>query len=237
MRGKFPDRLDAGRQLAERLQRFAGRPDVLVLGLARGGVPVASEVARVLNLPLDVFVVRKLATPGEPDHAIGALTTGGVRVLDAAAIDALRVADETVERLISEEHVALERREDAYRNLRPTPDVHGRTVLLVDDRLVVGAGIFPAVAALLEQGPAAIVVAAPVATSDALEAMRRRADDVICVATPTTLNDLGAWYGDRSPTTDAEVRELLDAAAFRRGDNGRLAGAAPVRPALAAPPG
>jgi len=235
MRGLFKDRRHAGRQLATRLRKYAGRPDVLVLGLARGGVPVASEVARLLDLPLDVFVVRKIATPAHPELALGSIATGGVCVLDREAIRARRLSAATVERMRSEGHVELERREDAYRELRPTPDVRGRTVVLVDDRLLSGGGIFPAVAALRDEGPATIVVATPVAEPNALATMRRVADDCVCVVVAADARDVGARYVSFAPTSDEEVRTLLDNAAWRRGDDGRRAVRAPVREALAPP--
>jgi len=235
MRGKFKDRRDAGRQLATRLRQYAGRSDVLVLGLARGGVPVASEVARLLDLPLDVFVVRKIGTPGNRGLSVGSIATGGVRVLDRAAIGKGHLSAAAVERMTSEGHVELERREEAFRDLRPTPDVRNRTFVLVDDRLLSGGGIFPAVAALREEGPATIVVAVPVAEPNALATMQRVADDCVCIVVAADARDVGARYADFSPTTDDEVRVLLDAAAWRRGDDGRSAARAPVRERHAPP--
>ena len=236
MGARFHDRHDAGRQLASRLGEYVGRPDVLVLGLARGGVPVASEVARALGVPVDVFVVQKLCARHHPEHAIGALATGGERVLDTRVIRELNVSEAAVTRETSEGHLELEHREDVYRSTRPTPSVEGRTVILVDDRLVAGAGMFPAVAALRKEKPATIVVAVPVAAPEALAAMRRLADRCVSAVAPTQVRDAGEWYDDFSPTTDAEVRMLLDAAAWRQGSDGQAPVRAPDRERLAPPP-
>jgi predicted phosphoribosyltransferase len=231
----FQDRREAGQRLAAQLAPYAGRTDVLVLGLARGGVPVASEVARVLRLPLDVFIVRKLGVPGQEELAMGAIATGGIRVLDTALIRSLHVSDEAVARVTSREHRELQRREDAYRNMRPTPDVSGLTVILVDDGLATGASMFAAVAALRQAKPAAIIVAAPVSSPDACAAMKRIADGCVCVLTPKHFGGVGAWYADFSQTTDTEVRAILEADAKRRGVDAWPRAAAPVREPLVSP--
>ena len=236
MRRGFENRREAGQQLAAQLREYAGRPDVLVLGLARGGVPVAAEVARALDVPLDVFVVRKLGVPGHEELAMGAIATGGVRVLDPRVIRSLHIPDAAVARVTSEQHRELERREDAYRATRPTPDVAGRTVILVDDGLATGASMFAAVAALRQQKPAAIIVAVPVGAPEAVAAMRRAANGCVCVMAPQHFRGVGAWYADFSQTTDAEVRAILDADARRRGSDTQPHLKAPVRERLASPP-
>jgi predicted phosphoribosyltransferase len=203
------DRREGGRLLAAKLRRFAGRPDVVVLGLPRGGIPVAHEIAIALGAPLDALVVRKLGVPGYEELAMGAIAAGGVRSLDRATIAHLGVRREAVEAVIAREERELERRERLYRGGRPAPAVHGRTVILVDDGLATGASMRAAIAALRAQGPAAIVVAAPVGSTSTCEEMRRLADDCVCVVTPEPFYGVGAWYADFSQTTDAEVRELL----------------------------
>lgn len=235
MFGAFQDRADAGRRLAEKLRDYAGRPDVIVLGLARGGVPVASEVARALGLPLDVFIVRKLGVPGHEELAMGAIATGGVRVLDSEIIRALRIPDSSVAKVTSDEHRELERREDAYRQMRPTPDVERKTVILVDDGLATGASMFAAVTALRKSHPTAIVVAVPVAAPESCAAMHRIADDCVCVIAPRHFGGVGNWYADFSQTTDAEVRGHLEEAVRRTGGL-RRRDSAPVRTPLASPP-
>lgn len=230
----FEDRRDAGRQLAAQLRQYAARPDVLVLGLARGGVPVANEVARALDLPLDVFIVRKLGVPGHEELAMGAIASGDVQVLDDRLIRSLHIPPSAVTRTVSAERRELERREGAYRTGRLAPDVRGRTVILVDDGLATGASMFAAISALRKAGPAKIVVAVPVSAPEVCSAMRRVADDCVCVVTPAQLYGVGAWYSDFSQTTDGEVREILDAAARRR--NASVASpAAPPREPLASP--
>ena len=203
------DRREGGRLLATKLRRFAGRPDVVVLGLPRGGIPVAHEIAIALGAPLDAFVVRKLGVPGYEELAMGAIAAGGVRSLDRATIERLGVRREAVEAVIAREERELERRERLYRGGRPAPAVHGRTVILVDDGLATGASVRAAIAALRAQAPAAIVVAAPVGSASTCDEMRSLADGCVCVVTPEPFHGVGAWYADFSQTTDAEVRELL----------------------------
>src|SRR3954469_12186260 len=208
----FHDRHDAGRQLAARLGEYAGREDVLVLALPRGGVPVGYEVARELDVPLDVFLVRKLGVPGHEEYAFGAIATGGVRVLDTQLVESLGLPAEWIEAIDAKERRELERRERAYRGDRPPPDVAGRTVILVDDGLATGSTMRAAIEALQEAEPASVVVAVPVADPGVCADLRRRVDEVVCLATPQPFGAVGAWYEDFSQTSDAEVRELLSRA-------------------------
>ncbi|HEV7459016.1 MAG TPA: erythromycin esterase family protein [Solirubrobacteraceae bacterium] len=206
---RFRNRVHAGRLLAERLRGYAGLDGVVVLGLPRGGVPVAFEVARELDAPLDVFLVRKLGVPGQEELAIGAVATGGTRVLNQELIDALGIADETVEAIDARARRELERRERAYRGERPPPDLAGRTVILVDDGLATGATMSAAVRAVREDAPARVVVAVPVADPNVCDSLRAEADEVVCLTTPAPLHSVGSWYEDFTQTTDEEVRELL----------------------------
>jgi predicted phosphoribosyltransferase len=207
---QFQDRAEAGRYLATKLTRYANRPDVLVLALPRGGVPVAFEVARALNAPLDVYLVRKLGVPGHEELAMGAIASGGVGVLNDEVVRALGIADDQLQAITAEQQRELERRERAYRGDRPPPDVRGRTVILVDDGLATGSTMRAAVAALRQQGPARIVVAVPVATPEICDEFRSEVDDVVCAVTPQPLYAVGLWYHDFSQTTDEEVRALLE---------------------------
>src|SRR6195256_5187343 len=200
--GLFRDRREAGRLLAEKLATYANRPDVIVLALPRGGVPVAYEVARALRAPLDVFVVRKLGVPGYEELAMGAVATGGVRVLNEQLVKRLGIPDHLIDAVAAREQQELARRERLYRGGRPTPDVRGRTVILVDDGLATGATMSAAIAALRELRPARIVVAVPTASPETCEEMRSKADDVICAITPEPFNAVGRWYRDFSQTTD-----------------------------------
>jgi erythromycin esterase-like protein/predicted phosphoribosyltransferase len=207
--GLFRDRQDAGRVLAEKLAAYANRPDVLVLALPRGGVPVAYEVARALGAPLDVFVVRKLGVPGYEELAMGAVATGGVRVLNDQLIQRLGIPDHVIDAVTARERQELARRERLYRDGRPPPDISGRTVILVDDGLATGATMQAAIEALRQQNPARIVVAVPTASPDTCEEMKAKADDVICAITPEPFEAVGRWYQDFSQTTDEEVSALL----------------------------
>ena len=208
----FRDRADAGRQLLTRLGAYRGRPDVLVLGLPRGGIPVAYEVARGLGSPLDVFVVRKLGVPGQEELAMGAIATGGVRVVNRDVVDALHIPPDVLDRAAAQELRELERRQRSYRGDRPEPQVEGRTVILVDDGLATGSTMRAAVQALRQQRPARIVVAVPVAAFATCEELRREVEDVVCFATPEPFMAVGRFYDDFSQTTDEEVHDLLASA-------------------------
>lgn len=203
----FRDRQDGGRRLAERLGPIPG--DVLVLGLPRGGIPVAYEVARSLQAPLDVFVVRKLGVPGQEELAMGAIATGNVRVVNRDVVDALRIPPRVLDEVAESEARELERRERSYRDGRPAPSVAGKTVILVDDGLATGSTMRAAVAALRQLGPARIVVAVPVAAASTCQDLRAEVDDVVCLATPEPFLAVGRFYEDFSQTTDDEVRALL----------------------------
>jgi predicted phosphoribosyltransferase len=208
----FRDRQEGGRALAQALRPFAARPRLLVLGLPRGGIPVAYEVARALQAPLDVFVVRKLGVPGYEELAMGAIASGGTRVLNRRTIRELHISSEDVERVAEAEQRELDRREQAYRGQRAAPEIRDRSVIVVDDGLATGATMAAAVAALREQHPAAIIVAAPVGAAETCAALRTMADDCVCAETPHPFQGVGRWYGDFEQTTDDEVRRLLDAA-------------------------
>jgi predicted phosphoribosyltransferase len=208
--GLFRDRREAGRLLATELARYANRPDVLVLALPRGGVPVAYEVARALRAPLDVFLVRKLGIPGARELAMGAIASGGVRVLNNEIVRELHIPDSIIQSVVAEEQQELERRERLYRGNRPPPDPCGRIVILVDDGLATGATMLAAIQALRQQQPASIVVAVPTAPPDTCAALRAEADEVICAITPEPFYGVGLWYQDFSQTTDQEVGALLD---------------------------
>jgi predicted phosphoribosyltransferase len=210
---RFRDRAEAGRLLAARLRPYADRPDVLVLALPRGGVPVAWEVARALHAPLDVFLVRKLGVPGHEELAMGALATGGVRVLNEEVVNVLRIPEEEIDAVAADEQRELERREQAYRDGRPPPDVRGRVVILIDDGLATGSTMRAAVAALRQQRPARIVVAVPVGAAETCAELQREADEVVCARTPEPFYAVGLWYDDFRQTTDAEVADLLRRAA------------------------
>jgi len=209
----FRDRSDAGRELARELMAYANRDDVLVLALPRGGVPVAFEVAQALHAPLDVFIVRKLGVPGHEELAMGALATGGVRVLNDDVVDRLGISERVIDMVTAEEEQELRRREQLYRGDRPPIDVRGKTVILVDDGLATGSTMRAAVAALRRQGPARIIVAVPVGAADTCDDFRREADDAVCARTPEPFYAVGLWYENFSQTTDEEVRELLQRAA------------------------
>ena len=209
MEGAFPDRAAAGRLLAEKLDKYAGRDDVIVLGLPRGGVPVAYEVAQVLRVPLDVFIVRKLGVPGFEELAVGAIASGGVRVLNDDVVRALPNADEIIEAVTKRETAELQRREERYRDGRPAPELQGKTVILIDDGLATGATMRAAVAALRQRGAAKIVVAVPVGPPDTCREFEAEADEIICASAPEFFQAVGQYYEDFSQTSDEEVRELL----------------------------
>jgi putative phosphoribosyl transferase len=213
METTFPNRAEAGRRLAQKLEQYAGRDDVIVLGLPRGGVPVANEVAQWLGVPLDVFSVRKLGVPGFEELALGAIASGGVRVLNDDVVRALPHASELVESVTARETAELERREKAYRNGRPAPELGGRTVILVDDGLATGATMRAAVAALRQLGAARIVVAVPVGAADTCRELEAEVDEAVCAMAPEWFQAVGQFYEDFSQTSDDEVRELLARAA------------------------
>lgn len=207
---KFADRAEAGRVLAEKLRHYAGRSDVLVLALPRGGVPVGFEVARALDAPLDIFVVRKLGVPGHEEYAMGALAAGGVRVLNGSVIEELHISPSAVDEVIEREERELERRERLYRGERPPAAIQGRTVILVDDGLATGSTMRAAADALRNRKPARLVVAVPVAAASTCEELRAEVDETVCALTPEPFYAVGQWYHDFSQTSDDEVRALLD---------------------------
>jgi len=209
----FADRAEAGRLLAEKLAKYAGRDDVIVLGLPRGGVPVAYEVARLLGAPLDVFVVRKLGVPGFEELAFGAIASGGVRVLNEDVARSLPASNEIIEAVTSREIAEVERREQLYRDGRAAPEVRGRVAILIDDGLATGATMRAAARALRKRGVARIVVAVPVGPPDTCREFEAEADEVVCALTPAYFQAVGQYYVDFSQTNDEEVRELLARAA------------------------
>jgi len=225
----FRDRREAGELLAIKLTAYANRPDVLVLALPRGGVPVAYEVARALGAPLDIFLVRKLGVPGYEELAMGAIATGGVRVLNNQLVGGLGIPAYIVDEVAASEQQELMRRERLYRGGRPPPDVRGKTVILVDDGLATGSTMLAAVKALRQQQPARIVVAVPTAAPETCEQLRAVADDVICAITPEPFHAVGLWYEDFSQTTDEEVRDLLarSAEASRPAESAKAGATAP----------
>jgi putative phosphoribosyl transferase len=208
----FQDRRDAGRQLAAELTQYRGRPEVIVLALPRGGVPVAFEVAVALDAPLEVFVVRKLGLPAQPELAMGAIASGGVRVLNESVVSMLGLPDEMIDRVADEEQTELERRERLYRGERPFPDLSGRTAILVDDGLATGATMRAAVEAVQRLGAGRVVVAVPVAAPETCREFAHLVDEVVCAVTPEPFRAVGLWYDDFGQTTDAEVHELLEQA-------------------------
>jgi putative phosphoribosyl transferase len=212
----FRDRYQAGRVLAKRLAGYAGKPDVLVLGLPRGGVPVAAEVARELSAPLDVFLVRKLGVPGQEELAMGAIANGGIQVLNPSVVDAFLIPPALIEAAARRERREIERRQKLYRRDKPPPRIEGRTILLVDDGLATGSTVRAAIAALRQQSPSKLVVAVPVASPDVCADIGRLVDEMVCEATPEPFWAVGQFYEDFSPTTDDEVRALLEQADRRR---------------------
>ena len=209
---RFRDRREAGRALAEELTAYAGRNEVVVLALPRGGVPVAYEVARRLQAPLDVFVVRKLGLPGHEELAMGAIASGGTRVLNEDVVGGLGIPASVVDAVARMEQEELERRERLYRGDRPVTPVAGQTVILVDDGLATGATMRAAVEAIRQRGPERIVVAVPVASPQTCAEMAAVADEAVCALQPPALQAVGQWYEDFSQTDDTEVRALLEAA-------------------------
>jgi putative phosphoribosyl transferase len=213
MPARFHDRRDAGQQLAAALApHYAGRDDLLVLALPRGGVPVGYEVARALGAPLDVFVVRKLGLPWHEELAMGAIASGGVRILNDDVIEASGVTDDEIEAVAQREQHELERRERLYRGGRPFAGVRGRTAILVDDGLATGSTMRAAVEALKREGPAHVVVGVPIGAPETCDAFRDDVDEVVCAFTPQPMDAVGQWYEDFTQTTDDEVHTLLAAA-------------------------
>jgi predicted phosphoribosyltransferase len=209
MNKPFRDRREAGRLLAEKLSAYANRPDVIVLALPRGGVPVGFEVARALNVPLDVFPVRKLGVPGHDELAMGAIAPGGIRVLNDELVRALHIPDYLVDAIVAREQQELTRREQLYRGDRPALDVRGKTVILVDDGLATGATMVAAIKALRQRQAGRIVVAVPIASPEICDQMRGYVDDIVCAVTPEPFYAVGLWYDNFSQTSDEEVRDLL----------------------------
>ena len=206
---RFTNRIDAGRRLADRLPAYAGRPDVVVLALPRGGVPVAYEVASRLGAPFDIFLVRKLGVPGQEELAMGAISEGGVEVLSEDLIRQLRIPDAFVRQTAARERLELDRRDTFYREGRGLISVRGQVVILVDDGLATGSTMEAAVLGLRRLEPARIVVAVPVGAKETCERLRNIADEVVCLETPEPFQAVGLWYDDFSQTSDEEVRRLL----------------------------
>lgn len=207
--GAFRDRVEAGELLAERLTAYAGRDDVAVLALPRGGVPVAHEIARVLQVPFDVFVVRKLGVPGHEELAMGAIASGGARVINHDVVNALGIPMHLIDAVAQTEQIELDRRERLYRGTRSPVNLVNRTVILVDDGLATGSTMRAAVIAARQQQPARVVVAVPVGAAATCAELSREADDVVCLRTPEPFVAVGLWYRDFTPTSDQEVRALL----------------------------
>ena len=206
----FKDRVDAGRLLVTQLKEYANQPDLLVLGLPRGGVPVAFEVARALKAPLDVFLVRKLGTPGHEELAMGAIGSGDVRILNDMVVKGLNISNEVINQVAERELKELQQRERQYRGDNPGPELHNRTVILIDDGLATGTTMRAAAIALRQQQPAKIIVAVPVAAPETCDEFRDLVDEVVCAVTPRELYAVGLWYEDFSQTSDDEVIELLE---------------------------
>ncbi|HEY4741828.1 MAG TPA: phosphoribosyltransferase [Candidatus Acidoferrales bacterium] len=212
----FRDRKCAGQKLAEQLARFRENASFVVLGLPRGGVPVAAEIAQELGAPLDVFVVRKLGVPQHEELAFGAIASGGVRVVDTEIVDELAIPNAAINGVLEREMKELQRRELAYRRGMPAVDVKDRIVILVDDGIATGASMRAAVEALRKLGPARIVVAVPVASPHAVRQLSKVADEVVCLSAPEDFSAVGQWYADFQSTTDEEVTAALESAAQRK---------------------
>lgn len=206
---QFANRVEAGQLLAARFSALARREDVIVLALPRGGVPIGFEVASALEVRLDVFVVRKLGVPGHEELAMGAIATGGVRLVNHDVVDALGIPAEVIDRVAERERIELERRERLYRGSRPMTPLANMTVILVDDGLATGSTMRAAIAAVRQQQPASIVVGVPVGAPSTCQEIARDADEVVCLRRPEPFVAVGLWYRDFSETSDSEVRTLL----------------------------
>lgn len=218
----FKNRHEAGQKLSEQLQHYADRTNVLVLALPRGGVPVGFEVAKALDAPLDVFVVRKLGVPGREEMAMGAIGSGGTRVLNQDVVRYLGISSQTIEQVASREQAELQRRERVYRDGRPAPKIEDQTVILVDDGLATGASMHAAVEALREANPKHIIVAVPTAPPRTCREFHDVVDEVICIRTPEPFLGVGAWYDEFPQTTDKQVQQLLRDSKQQKGDNGEI---------------
>lgn len=204
------DRKDAGQQLAQKLAAYAGQPDSLVLGLARGGVPVAYEIATILHLPLDVLIVRKLGVPGHEELAMGAIASGGIQVLNTDVVEQLRIPQNVIDAVIERESKELNRRDEAYRGNRPRPDFRGKTVILVDDGIATGATLRAAIGLVRTRNPSRIVVAVGVAPSETVDRLADQVDEFVCLLQPEPFWGVGMWFERFYPTSDTEVRTLLE---------------------------
>lgn len=221
MRQPYHNRTEAARVLAASLRHYAGRTDVLVLGLPRGGVPVAYEVAAALGASLDLILVRKLGLPGHAELAMGAIASGNIRVFNPEVVEGFAVPPEVIDRVIATEQRELRRREHAYRGQRPVPDFKGQCVIMVDDGLATGATMRAAIAAVRQQKPARLVVAVPVAPPATVTALHKEVDEIICPAMPEPFFGISEWYEDFTQVSDAEVRELLERAWRKQGQTSR----------------
>jgi putative phosphoribosyl transferase len=206
---KFVDRTEAGQLLAIALKAYAKRADVIVLGLPRGGIPVAFEVAKALHLPLDICLVRKLGVPGHKELAMGAIASDGVRVLNYDIVSSLGISSHKIDEIAAKELRELQRRDRIYRGDRPSPNLKDRTVILVDDGIATGASMRAAIAVLREEQPQSIIVAIPVAPSSICDELRAEVDKIVCLMTPEPFYAIGLWYDYFTQTTDEEVRKLL----------------------------
>jgi len=227
MKPTFCDRQQAGELLAETLLDFAHKPDVLVLGLPRGGVPVAAEVAKALQAPLDVFVVRKLGVPGCEELAMGAIASGGVRLINDEVVNSLRIPAEVIRCVADAEQLELERREGSYRHHLPPPEVESKTVIIVDDGIATGSTMRAAISALRQRAAGRIIVATPVIAASTYLELQRLPDGLFAVMVPADFRGVGEWYSDFSQTSDEEVRQFL------RPHDHRAAGAAAAPPNMA----